>query len=193
MTQAPNPYAPPIAEGPPVVDSGPNAELEAIRRVHLSSETNIKSIGSLAILGAILQLVGAVTLMSTSPVGAVVQMMLCGVMGATGISLRKLLPWGRNVYSVMLALSLAAVVIAAVGNPAGAGALPVLVIMGLVSALFMWVLWNAKAKVVFSEHYREVVLPATPHIKYKTSMISIVVLIVLLAIFVAIIVAALMS
>ena len=36
-------------------------------------------------------------------------------------------------------------------------------------ALLLYILWNGKAKVVFSEQYRGQVLPATPHIKYRMS------------------------
>jgi hypothetical protein len=190
MTPFTNPYAPPVAEGPPGAPDGPGAELEAIRREHLSSETNIKSIGALAILGAVVQLMGAISLMSKSPIGVVIQLMVCGLVGACGLGLRSMLPWARKIYSVLIGLGLVVTIVGVFAGAQSVAPLPLLAIMVAISTLFLWVLWNGKASVVFSEHYREVVVRATPHIKHKTSMISIVILIVLLLVLVAIVSAA---
>jgi hypothetical protein len=192
MTQAPNPYAPPVDEGPPST-SGGDTELEAIRRAHLSSETNIKTIGALALLGAVLQLLGAIEMMSVSAPRAFGGLIGCFLGGACGLGLRTLHSWGRTLYTVLLAIGVVLTGINLAMVPLVAAAVPVLIIFALVSALFLWVLWNAKARVVFSDHYREVVVRGTPHIKYKTSKIAIGVLVVLLLVFVAAIVAAVMG
>ena len=190
--RAPNPYAPPIADGP-AADGEASTEIEATRRAHLASETNIKSIGALVLLGAVLQVVNAIGSMSTSPIAVVLQLMLGGLLLASGLGLRSLSPWARRTYTGVLVLSLAAVVVATLVGPATDGKLPVLLGSALVSALFLWVLWNGKANVVFSEHYREVVVRQTPHLKYKTSKIALAVLVVLLLSGVAVVVAAVAS
>jgi len=190
--RAPNPYAPPIADGP-AADGEASTELEATRRAHLASEANIKSIGALVILGAVLQVVGAIGRMSTSPIAVVLQLMLGGLLGASGLGLRSLAPWARRTYTGVLVLSFGALVVATFIGPTTDGRLPVLVGSAVVAALFLWVLWNGKANVVFSEHYREVVVRQTPHIKYKTSKVALAVLVVLLLVFVAAIVAAVAS
>ena len=189
--QPPNPYAPPIAQDAPAV-GGANAELEAIRRAHLSSETNIKSIGSLAILGAVLQLLGALGLMTTAPVEAVIRIVVVVGVGASGLWLRDLKPLGRTVYSVLLALGVLSTLVAVAVATHAHEAMPVAVFTVVVGGLFLWILWNAKAGVVFSEHYRQVVIPATPYVKYKTGKVAIAVLVLLLLGFVAAIVAALL-
>jgi hypothetical protein len=48
--------------------------------------------------------------------------------------------------------------------------------------LMVALLWWGKASVVMAPHYREVVVPATPHIKYKTSPLVIVLGLLLLAV-----------
>jgi hypothetical protein len=191
MQSPPNPYAPPIAQDVPA-ESGPNAEHEAIRRAHLSSETNIKSIGSLAILGAVLQLLGSLALMTTAPVEAVIRIVVVVGVGASGLWLRDLKPLGRTVYSALLALGVLSTLVSVAVATHAHEAMPVAAFTVVIGGLFLWVLWNSKARVVFSEHYRQVVIPATPYVKYKTSKVAIAVLVLLLLGFVAAIVAAIL-
>lgn len=189
--QPPNPYAPPVAQDENT-GAGAGSEHEAIRRAHLSSETNIKSIGSLAILGAVLQLLAAIGLMANAPVEGAIRLAAVVALGISGYLLRDLKPAGRMIYTVMLALGLLSTLVTA-ATASAAQMAPVAVVSLIVGGLFLWVLWNAKAKVVFSEHYREVVIRATPYVKYKTSKVAIAVLIVLLIVFVAAVVAALIG
>ena len=191
MQPPPNPYAPPIAQDVASA-SGPNAEHEAIRRAHLSSETNIKAIGSLAILGAVFQLLGSLALMTSAPVEAVVRIVAAVGVGASGLWLRDLKPLGRTIYSVMLALGVLSTLATVALATSSHEAMPVAGFTIVIGGLFLWVLWNAKANVVFSEHYRQVVIPATPYVKYKTSKVAIAVLVLLLLGFVAAIVAAIL-
>lgn len=189
--QPPNPYAAPIAQDAPS-PAGANAELEAIRRAHLSAETNIKSIGSLAILGAVLQVLAAIEAMAHAPAEGIGRLVAVAAIGASGFMLRDLKPVGRIIYTVMLGIGLVSTVVTVLLGPAQA-AVPVAIVTLVVGGLFLWVLWNGKAKVVFSEHYRQVVIPQTPYVKYKTSKVAIAVLIVLLLVFFAAVVAALVG
>ena len=83
------------------------------------------------------------------------------VQGATAIGLRKLQTWARYVAVLFSVIGL-------IGIPIGT----------LISGYFLYLLLSKKGSVVFSEEYKHVIA-ATPHIKYKTSIIVVIFLVLL--------------
>lgn len=149
---------------------------EAIRRQHLSHEAGIRSFGILFGIGAVLYLIlgfftlvfGVVMLASPQRGAAaaatimlilpIIYVPLGIVQGIVAIGLRKLNNVGRIGGTVFGAIGL-------LGIPIGT----------LISAYLLYLLWSAKANMVFSPEYQRIRL-ATPHIKYKTSIVTWIVL-----------------
>jgi hypothetical protein len=174
MSPASNPYTPPKHEhGVPVV-TAEVAALEAHRRAHLNAET--KTVGFLLYLGAFACLARGLTSLTSDLVGGMILVATGSALGFAGYLLRRLDPRGRTLYTVIAALKIA--VVLATGTDNVAGSLGQLFWIVLMVAL----LWWGKASVVMAPHYREVVVPATPHIKYKTSPLVIVLGLLLLAV-----------
>lgn len=175
MSDALNPYAPPKHDG--AAATGDPA-LEAIRREHLNAEANVKTIGSLMYLGAVASMINGVTSMEVSPIDGLVTVVLGGAMGVGGYWLHRLDARGRMTYTVVTALGMARTLF--FGQLMSAGA-------GVVLAAFAWpllllaIVWGQKASTVMTPHYRDVVIPATPHVKRKTSVLVIVLGVLLLA------------
>jgi hypothetical protein len=177
MSPASNPYAPPQHEhGVPVVTAEVSA-LEAHRRVHLNAETNIKTIGFLLYIGAFACLTTGLPRLTIDLVSGMILVATGSGLGFAGYLLRRLDPRGRTLYSVIAAIQIV-VVLATDTNNNVPGTLGQLFWVMLMVAL----LWWGKAGVVMTAHYREVVVPATPHIKYKTSPLVIVLGLLLLAV-----------
>ncbi len=160
---------------------------EAIRRLHLSREANIKSVGGLYIFGAIIVFLYGVLI-----IGAAIRNVIdpnnyvdlgLGVTGAWaifgiggivaalgliqfwgGLCMWRLRPSGRPWAIFVAAVGL-------INVPIGT----------LISLAILWMLLSAKGRMVFSPAYREVI-QATPHIKYRTSIIVWIFLILLLAV-----------
>lgn len=167
MSPAANPYAPPKHEYTAPVVSGEAAAHEATRREHLNAETNVKSIGFLLYLGAFFCLVTGLPQVTSDPVGGMVLVAEGAALGFAGYRLRRLDPTGRALYSVIAALQIVLTLAMNDIEPYLLGRLfwPMLMVA---------LLWGRKASVAMTPHYREVVVPATPHIKYKTSPLVIV-------------------
>ncbi|MDX1927172.1 MAG: hypothetical protein SFV81_11680 [Pirellulaceae bacterium] len=166
-----NPYAP----SPSAMSSAVPAEGdEATRKAHLSHEASIKSIGVLYLLGAIIgflltvvYLVGGVAAFVTPSrnpgegalAGAV--LIVVGILAGAFATvqfilaqgLRSLKPWSRIGGVVLSCIGL-------LGFPIGT----------LISAYFLYLLASQKGVYIFSPEYARVIA-ATPHIKYKTSII----------------------
>ena len=164
-----NPYAPTAATIP---DAGEGDE--ATRKKYLSHEASIKSIGVLYLLGAIFGflfsvgylVMGFATIImpsrnpSEGSVVGIVLLALAVFMGGLSTfqfilarGLRRLTPWCRIAGIVVSCLGL-------LGFPIGT----------LISAYFLYLLGSQKGVYVFSPEYARVIA-ATPHIKYKTSII----------------------
>jgi hypothetical protein len=155
-----NPYAAPaILETPPVLGAPSNAE--EIRRLHISNEASVKSLGSLYFLGFIfLTLFGVIKLLTsftgkTGPEDAGVAAFLLG--------LAALYFWiGRGLRRFEKGPRIAAIVFACIGLlgfPIGT----------LISAYILNLLVSQKGQMVFSPQYQEIIA-ATPHVKNKTSL-----------------------
>jgi len=151
-----NPYAAPAA---PVEDVSANAEAEAIRKAHISHEASIKAVGLLYYLGAVgVTLVGAAGLVAVGGAGtSMVPSLLLIALGAgyafAGWGVRALRPWGRIVGIVIACIGL-------IGFPIGT----------LINAYILYLFLSKKGRTIYSPEYQDVIA-ATPHVKYKTSIL----------------------
>jgi hypothetical protein len=164
-----NPYAPTSATIPETGEGD-----EATRKKYLSHEASIKSIGVLYLLGSILGFLGTVVYLvlglanvimpSRNPaesLGLGIFLLAFAVFAGAfstfqfilARGLRRLTPWCRIAGIVVSCLGL-------LGFPIGT----------LISAYFLYLLGSQKGVYVFSPEYARVIA-ATPHIKYKTSII----------------------
>lgn len=188
MDQNTNPYAPPKYDEAP---SGPRpsgvaaTQLEAIRREHINAETNVKTLGFLLYLGAFGLILGGLAQLTNDPLVGALNLALGAALGVSGYWLRRFDRRGRLVYTIFVALAIVAAF--AAGKPAGSAAYQ----LGRLfwPLLFLAVLWSSKATTVMTPHYRDVVIPATPHVKRETSVVLIVLLVLLVLMVAAVIVA----
>lgn len=193
MQEPINPYAPPTAAGPSPAGwrSGEDpAQLEQIRRDCIKREANIKSIGFLFGLGAFgtglaALAMGGMVLGGDLGFGLLMLVIVGGLAtlyGFIAVWLRRLDPKGRIGATILISLSLAGGAFSniieamrsgsayAAGRMTGGLVIPIIVLS---------LMWTKPAATIFSEHYRNVVVPATPHVKY-TSVLALVLLGVLL-------------
>ncbi|MEZ6059628.1 MAG: hypothetical protein R3C19_04630 [Planctomycetaceae bacterium] len=161
-----NPYAAPAA-GEVALEGGSPAEVT--RRKYLAHEAATQSIGSLYLLGGLAWFVVGVFSTAAAitdsdpqdpllPLIAVALIVLGAGLIALAFGLRRLRRWAR-IPVVLLS------VVGLIGFPIGT----------LVSAYILYLIFSSKGQTVFSDHYRDVIA-ATPHIQYRTSALSWVVL-----------------
>lgn len=142
-------------ENPPIVASNP----EEIRKANLTHEASVRSIGILYLLGAIFCIIAGIASIFTSgfSIESIVVGLMMIVLGAfqiwVGRKLRQLDPVAKVPATVLSAIGL-------LGFPLGT----------LINGYVLYLLHSAKGKVVFSPEYHAVIA-ATPHIKYKTSLL----------------------
>lgn len=185
---AENPYAaPPIDADLAMVASPFASDLsqdEQIRHQYLSHEAEVRSLGTLYVLGACL--CGIMTSVNIVGFGASLEMINSGrlvfydvlyqfatliIIGLftalfffSGIGLRRLEPWSR----------ISSVIISAIG-------LLLFPVGTLIGVYLLYLLLSRKAKVIFSDEYRQII-ERTRHIKYKDPLIVKIILGTLLAI-----------
>lgn len=173
---------------PEAVAPPPAVDAEAMRRTHLNHEASVKSIGTLYFLGAIVCILAGVSGLvaalagpgqvqsETNDTTAVISFLLLLGMGAVqfqvGRWLRVLNPRARTPTTLLACLGLLAF-------PLGT----------LINAYILYLVRSQKGAMVFSPDYAAVVA-ATPHIKYKTSLLAWVALIIVIAVVVGMVVAA---
>ena len=166
MSTSLNPYVTPQAV---VADDGAGSEAEAVRKEHITHEASVKAVGMLFMLGGVLTLIGAgVGLFAPGATAGenkavlVVAGLLIGALSiaylACGWALRTLKAWARIPAAVLAAIGL-------LGFPIGT----------LINAYILWLVLSGKGRVVLSADYAAIV-EATPHIKYRTSVVVWVVL-----------------
>lgn len=184
-----NPYAPTTSIPHDANITAPT-EIEAIRRQHLGTEASIQSVGLLYWIGAVLLIVygfiaiaGGLTLATRSPlrIGAsefaiiiiIASVALCfgGMQAYAAQSLRKLNPKGKGLAILLTCFGL-------LGFPVGT----------LISGYILYLLLSEKGQFVFSPEYRAII-DATPHIRYKTSLLAWMVLIVFVLLILGMVVA----
>jgi len=156
MTEAVNPYAAPRAR---VDEVAANPEAEATRRAHITQEASIKAVGFLYYLGGVgilFAAFGALSGAREAPSGPYLAMLFFALaigQFVAGWGVRKLRPWARIVGCVISAIGL-------LGFPVGT----------LVNAYILYLFLSKKGRTIFSPQYQDVIA-ATPHVKYKTSII----------------------
>jgi hypothetical protein len=128
-----------------------------IRNIHLKHEAAVRSIGLLYFLGGtVMILAGVMGLFSgeTSTTLAGVLLLVLGfVQFWVGRGLRRLQSWARIPTGVLSGLGL-------LGFPIGT----------LINAYILYLVFSQKGATVFSPRYQQVIA-ATPHIKYRTSIV----------------------
>ena len=144
----------------------PAAEAEAVRNTYLKHEASLKSVGVLYLIGSFLLVaVGTASLFGLIPadrknpdasyqwlVGRIFIVVGC-LPFQVGRWLRALNPKARTPATALSILGL-------FGFPVGT----------LINVYILYLLRSKKGAMVFSDHYHEIVA-ATPHIKYKTSLV----------------------
>lgn len=172
MSTQSNPYAPPEAE---VADiSGADPEAEAIRQEHIRHESSIRSVGVLYYLGGILMLIGGIAFLGAGAIGEVAVGFTIAlgavylVLGVLSIfvarDLRRFKPWARIATIVFSGIGL-------LGFPLGT----------LINGYILYLVLSQKGRRIFEPDYPDIVA-ATPHIKYRTSIVVWIVLGILLAV-----------
>ena len=192
-----NPYAP---SGSSYGDASLDAnfdlsQAELIRKSHLSHEANIQGFGCLYTLGGILGILGAIFYVGIGILvmaGGVVPKGLESMVFAAGgdqlvsgglttlvgviflaIAVAQLFA-GRSMQTLNPSGKILAIVVAAIGMlqfPCGT----------LISGYLLYLLVSAKGRTVYSSAYKEV-MQATPHIRYRTSIIVWIFLFILIGV-----------
>ena len=192
-----NPYAP---SGSSYGDASLDAnfdlsQAELIRKSHLSHEANIQGFGCLYTLGGILGILGAISyvgigifVMAGGVVPKELEFMVFGAGGDRlvsgglttlvgviflAIAVAQLFA-GRSMQTLNPSGKILAIVVAAIGMlqfPCGT----------LISGYLLYLLVSAKGRTVYSSAYKEV-MQATPHIRYRTSIIVWIFLFILIGV-----------
>lgn len=168
-----NRYAPPKANVADVVSVGSEAEL--IRSEHVKHEASVKSIGTLYYIGGVILVLAAIGLVaalyidsSSEPQLGLLTVMLAiyAVFGIVsfvlGYGLRRLAPWARIPTVIVACIGL-------LGFPVGT----------LINGYILYLVLSEKGRRIFEPDYAEIVA-ATPHIKYRTSIVVWIVLAILI-------------
>jgi hypothetical protein len=170
--EGPNPYAAPVDE--PLADEHGN-EHEPTRLRLIGTESNIRAIGSLVILGGVLSVPSGIAALRASPIAGVVTLVVAGVAFYAGLSLRAFEPIGRILYTVVAGLAIARgasiVTTLSAATARGVGEIVGWVLQLLIVGSFLAILWGTNAKEIFTDRYRRVVIPATQHIKPRMSLV----------------------
>lgn len=167
-----NPYVVPQTE---VVNPAAAGNEEMDRRAHISTESSIKSVGCLYILGAIVTVFSGVAVFAsinassyggeTSEMVIAALIIVLGILGFCGaIGCFGLKPWSRIAVGICSGVGL-------LGFPLGT----------VINAYILYLFFSPKGARVFRPDYKGVIA-ATPHVKMKTSPVVWVLLIVLLAV-----------
>lgn len=196
MSQFDNPFAAPLTQSPAMAPvgayGGPSADAEAMRRKYIKHEASIRSVGILYYLGTIILGLASIPML---------YMALTGEGGPAFGSSERAFITGMGVAYVILAVisyflarglrALQPGVRIPVGIFAAIGLLQI-PIGTLINGYILYLVFSSKGKVVFSDQYRDVVR-RTPHIKYKTSLVTWIVLIIFILLLAAAIGAAVVN
>lgn len=146
-----DPYAPPKAE---LRDADAPTGVEALRISLIGHERQLKSVGSLYLLGAILMtLGGTVALVNAGASASGIAIVAIGLaLGALGIGFYLLRPWVRIPGGAIAAIGMLAI--------------PVGTLMG---AYVLYVMFCKSGRTILAPPYRAVIR-ATPHVKYRRTI-----------------------
>jgi hypothetical protein len=177
MSVVPNPYATPKAV---VADPGASAESEAVRREHLSHEANVKAVGGLYMLGGVFAAFTglAVILPMVTGRGVTLGMLVTSLIVTALAAAALAVGWGLRMLRIWARIP--GIVLAAIG-------LLAFPIGTLINAYVLWLLASRKGRMVLSAEYATV-LEATPHIRYRMSVVIWVALAVIVLLIVIVVV-----
>jgi hypothetical protein len=151
MSESVNPYAAPTAS---VEDVSASPEKEAIRREHINHEASIKAVGFLYYIGGVAVTVAGIANLAGDAPGVGVFLLVIGVgQLVAGWGVRALRQWGRVLGCILSGIGL-------FGFPIGT----------LINAYILYLFLAKKGRTVFTPEYQEVI-EATPHVKYRTSIV----------------------
>jgi len=179
MSAAVNPYSPPRARVDDVAQA--DSEAEEIRQEHIKHEAAIRSVGILYYLsGGLMVLLGGAMLFGSfattlGALGAGLSIVYAGLgvlMLFVARGVRKLESWARTTTIVLAAIGL-------LGFPVGT----------LINGYILYLMLSKKGKRIFADDYKDII-EATPHVKYRTSIVVWIVLGILLLAFIGLIAAA---
>jgi hypothetical protein len=181
------------------------SQAELIRKSHLSHEANLQSFsclftfcGILGIIGGLFYVAGGVFFIAggvpaqmanqnapvpnTNPAGVGLFVALMGFV-VLAISVAHLIA-GRSMRTLNPKGKMLSVIVTAIGllNPCG---IPI-------AGYLLYLLLSTKGEMVFSDHYKEII-QATPHIKYRTSIIVWIFLFILIGVILMGIIAAVVT
>lgn len=160
MGPSDNPYAAPQSfQALPATNE--LSDIERVRKEHLSHEASIQSVGSLYALGGVIVLLvfgfATVGFLAEGRFEDILIALLFLAMGAfqlwVGIGLRGLWPSIKIPAGILAALGLLAI-------PLGT----------LINGYILYLLFSQKGGFILSPGYRQII-EATPHIRYRTSII----------------------
>lgn len=150
MSEVVNPYSAPTAV---IADVGVDAEMEAIRQDHISVEASLRSVGLLYYLGTIGLIVSGLAMFAGLVQYGLISLVFGVAMGVIGYGLRALKPWVRTPAIILAAIGL-------LGFPVGT----------LINGYVLYLLFSTKGRFVFTPEY-EAIRRATPHVRYRTSIV----------------------
>jgi hypothetical protein len=159
-----NPYAPPSANVD--LSSSATSVEEKIRREHIRHEIQLKSVGTLYGLGALLLLLSGIAMMvplfsegspSEAPLGLLIGVSIFYIgfgsaMAAMAYGYRSLRPWVKIPGTILSGLGL-------LGIPLGT----------LINGYILYLIWCAKGQMVLDHKYQRIV-EATPHVKFQRTL-----------------------
>lgn len=161
-----NPYQAPLVTD---VAAEGQSSAELLRRKYLSHEASVQSVGALYLVGGLgLGLLGFAFI--ATPLAASGRVEPTAVLMLFGGILQIVLAWG--LWKLRSAIRIPVVLVSVLG-------LLAFPIGTLINAYILWLILSRKGQMVFSEEYRQVI-QQTPHIKYRTSLLSWLVLILFL-------------
>lgn len=170
-----NPYAAPLSAS---ATRGSSAD-EETRNQYLNHEASVQSIGFLYLLGGALVAISGMSYIAIGISGETLPqfgrlkvfmlglgifcLLLSGLQIYAAVSVRKLRNAGRIIVTVFTAIGLITI-------PLVAFEVISILIGTLISGYILYLLWSPKGNFIFTPEYQRV-LKATPHIKYKTSIV----------------------
>jgi hypothetical protein len=139
----------------------PYVSVDEMRKQHIKHEACVKSIGTLYIIGALLMFVAGVLGPAADPQDAFAIKIVVGAfligLGAfqfwVAIEIKRLNSWATIPVGVLSGIGLLAF-------PLGT----------VINGYILYLVFSKKGRIVFSPEYKKII-SATPHIKYRTSIV----------------------
>lgn len=157
---------------------GTDDALTAIRRAHIDVESDARTIGLLSFMGGVSGSLFAAMILSSSQLVGILALLACAVALLAGVWLRRLDKKGVHAFLAMAGLLALAILITRIQDGMRwQDVLKGLIVPTLVVVAAMRKLAGSRVQTVFSAHYRDVVIPATPHVRPKTPIVAAAILV----------------